>query len=371
MIKKGVRCFLIQLMLLLFLHSANGSAPTPSTLQSGLEQQIDQIVAANRKLYSIPGLALAVLQNGKPILLKGYGFADIQSQQAVGTDTLFAIGSVSKVITALGVMMLVQQGKINLDDSVLRYIPNAPQTWQGVTIRQLLSHTSGIPQHQGPYLPWNQIWQKMAQTPMQFPPGTSVKYNNFGYIVLDRAIENVSNQSLSDFFQNTIFQPLNMNQTGFPSTLFPSGLATGYQLNNGVINPNPNKKPWQQMWGSGGIVSSINDMAKLDAALSAGELLSSSSYKQMWSPTFLKNGQPAGKNDWAWALGWQVTYDHDKFVVFKNGAIRGYSSWIVRHIDDQISIIILVNTNHVPLKKIAKQIFKQVMSTQKANQSTD
>ncbi|ARG96561.1 serine hydrolase domain-containing protein [Legionella micdadei] len=369
---KGFQYFLVILTLLFSLHSANSSTPSDSAAQSGqLEQQVDQIVATNMKLYSIPGLAIAVLQKGKPTLLKGYGYADVQSQQPVGKDTLFAIGSVSKVITAFAIMMLVQQGKINLDDSVLQYIPKAPQAWQAVTIRQLLSHSSGIPQHQGPYLPWEQIWQTMAQKPMQFTPGTGIKYNNFGYIVLDRVIENVSHQSLSDFFQNTIFQPLGMNQTGFPPTLFPAGLATGYQVNNGVIEPNPNKKPWQQMWGSGGIVSSITDMARFDAAMSAGQLLSPSSYKQLWSPTFLKNGQPAGHKDWAWALGWQVSYDHDKLVAFKNGAIRGYSSWIVRHIDDQVSIIILANTNHVPLKKIAKQVFKQVMSTQKGDQNTN
>ncbi|CEK11755.1 serine hydrolase domain-containing protein [Legionella hackeliae] len=343
----------------LFSQWLYGSAPTLT-----IGQQIDTIVANNMQQHGIPGLAIAVLKDGKPLLMKGYGYADVQQKQLVTLKTLFAIGSISKVLTAFALMSLVQEGKINLDDSVLKYIPKAPPQWQAVTIRQLLSHTSGIPQHQGPHLPWGQIWTMMANKPMEFTPGTAVKYNNFGYIVLGRVIENVSQQSLDIYLNQTIFTPLIMRNTGFPANLFPPGLATGYRVNAGEVPmPNPNKKPWLQMWSSGGIVSTISDMAKWDRAMSAGKILSVSSYRQMWSPVFLKNGQPAGHKNWAWSLGWQVSYTSDELVAAKNGAIRGYSSWIVRHIDNHLSIIILTNTNKVPLKRIARQIFKQIKLT--------
>nr|HAT8714438.1 serine hydrolase [Legionella jordanis] len=338
-------------LLLIFL------ALTGFTAETTTEQKIDQLIQTYMKQHAIPGLALAVIMNGKLFILKGYGYGNVQTHKPVTTQTLFALGSISKVLTAFAVMKLVQEDKIHLDDSILTYIPDAPPSWQEVNISQLMSHSSGIPQYHGPHLPWQQLWETMAAKAMQFSPGTSVRYNNFAYIVLGRVIEKVSQQSLENYLQYSMFKPLNMMQTGFPVLLFPSGLASGYRSREGSILPNANQTPWLQMWGSGGIVSNIIDMAKWDMAITAEELLSPSSYRRMWMPVFLKNGQPAGHKDWAWSLGgWQVSYRHGKLVAFKNGAIRGYSSWMVRHIDDHLSIILLTNSNKVPLQRIAEQI---------------
>lgn len=328
-----------------------------------IKQKIDHAVTAFMQNNNVPGLSLAVLKDGKPFLIKGYGYANIATKSLVDTQTLFGIGSVSKVITAFALMTLVQEGKIHLNNSILDYVPKAPQQWQNVTIRQLLSHSSGIPQHHGPHLPWRKVWNQLAKKKMQFQPGTAIAYNNFGFTVLGRAIENVSHQSLIAYLSQTIFIPLGMNHTGLPSSLFPPNLATGYQVKAGRIIPNTNQKPWQQMGGSGGIVSNISDMANWDNAMSAGKILTPTAYRQMWTPVFLKNGKPAGNQNWVWSLGWQVSSIDGKRLAFKNGAIRGYSSWIERHLDDQVSIIILTNTNHVPLKRLAQRIFHQVVNT--------
>ncbi|MCW8419235.1 beta-lactamase family protein [Fluoribacter dumoffii] len=325
------------------------------------KQKIDNIVTEFMQNNHVPGLALAVLQDGKPFLIKGYGYAHIETNDPVNTETLFGIGSVSKVITAFALMTLVQEGKINLDNSILAYVRKAPQQWRNVTVRELLSHSSGIPQHQGPHLPWMKVWNELAQKPMQFQPGTAITYNNFGYALLGRIIENVSHQPLINYLSLTVFNPLGMEQTGIPDSLLPPNLAAGYKFHQGKIVPNQNQKPWKQMGGSGGIVSNISDMAKWDNALSAGKILTSAAYRQMWTPVLLKNGKPAGHKNWAWALGWQITSVNDKRIAFKNGGIRGYSSWIERHLDDKVSIIILTNTNHVPLERLAKRIFNQVM----------
>jgi len=327
--------------------------------QQSLEQ-IDNIVNTAMQQDHIPGLALAVMVDGKPLVIKGYGNAAIQPPEKMTVNTLFAIGSVSKVITSFAIMMLVEQGKVGLDESVLKYIPKAPKQWQAVTIRQLLSHSSGIPQHQGSHLPWLKTWRTVGAKPMEFQPGTNTKYNNFGYIVLGRVIENVGGLTTKDYFQQKIFNPLSMEQTGFPNQLFPVGLATGYRFENNQMQINSNRRPWLQMWGSGGIVSTINDMAKWDAAMTEGQLLSSESYRQLWTPVFLKNGNPAGHKNWAWSLGWQVSYQNNKLIAEKDGAIRGYSSRMTRHIDEKISVIILTNTNKTHLKKLSNQIYRQV-----------
>lgn len=325
------------------------------------EQNIDKTVTAFMQSHKIPGLALAVLKDGKPFLVKGYGYADMQTRKPVDTHTLFGIASVSKVITAFAVMNLIQEGKIDLNNSILNYVPKAPRKWREVTVKQLLSHSSGIPQYQGPHQSWNNVWNKLAKKPMQFQPGTAVKYNNFGFNLLGRAIENVSHQSLGDYLAQTIFIPLGMNQTSFPESLFPANLAKGYSSAGNKISPNPNRGPWLQKWASGGIVTSIDDMAKWDNAMSAGKILTSASYKKMWTPVYLNNGEPTGKGNMVWALGWQVETKHGKRRVSKNGGIAGYSSWIERHLDDKVSIIILVNTNHVQIKRLANQLFNQVM----------
>lgn len=352
------KCFIVLFCLtLLFFPSKFGHTSSEIT-----QQKINHAVTVFMHKNHVPGLALAVLKDGKPLLIKGYGYANIATKDPVNTRTLFGIGSVSKVLTTFALMTLVQNGKVNINHSVLDYVPKAPQKWRLVTIQQLLSHSSGIPQHRGPHLPWIKVWNALAKKPLQFQPGTAIAYNNFGFAVLGRVIENASHQTLLNYLTYAVFNPLGMHDTGLPDTLFPANLATGYQSQAGKITPNPNQRPWQQMGGSGGIVSNIDDMAKWDKAMSAGAILTPAAYRQMWTPVFLKNGKPAGYKNWAWALGWQISSIGGKRIAFKNGAIRGYSSWMERHLDDKVSIIILTNTNHVPLRRLAKRIFNQVMN---------
>lgn len=339
---------------MLFTTSVNAALPQQAM------NNIDRIINQAMQRDGIPGLAIGVTQNGEPVLMKGYGLANVQTQQPVTVDTRFGIGSVSKVITGFALMNLVQQGKVGLNDSILKYIPDAPVQWKMVTIQQLLSHTSGIPQHQGPNLPWTKTWAQMVNQPMEFTPGSSFKYNNFGFKLLGRVIEIASGQSLPDYLNATIFAPLGMSQTGFPNTLLPQGLAMGYRNVNGQITMNANQKPWIQMWGSGGIVSSITDMVTWDLAMYAGKILEPATYRLMWTPVFLNNGQPSGRKGLSWALGWQVSYRNGKLVAQKDGAIQGYSSFMIRHIDDKITVIILTNNKKTHLRKLAKQVFRQV-----------
>lgn len=327
-------------------------------------QQIDTVVNQAMQRNGIPGLVLGITMNGAVVWVKAYGYADLQNQKLANVNQLFGIGSVSKVITSFAVMNLIQEGKINLDDSILKYIPEAPAQWQEVTIRQLLSHSSGIPQHVGPYLPWSSVFNAMANQPMQFAPGTDIKYNNFGFILLSRVVELVSGQPFGSYLQTHLYSPLSMNQTGFPSARIPGNMALGYRYQNGEMQPNQNDRPWLQMWGSGGIVTTINDMLRWDLAMYQGALLSPETYRLMWTPVYLKDGQPAGKNNWSWALGWQVSYRNNKLVAFKDGAIRGYSTFFVRHIDDKISVFVMTNATKTNLRPMANAIFLRVKNAQ-------
>lgn len=331
-----------------------------------LKQQIDQIVQTQMQQQHIPGLALAVLVDGEPFYIHGYGKANIENGAPVTVETLFGIGSCSKALTAFAVMLLVDAGKINVNDSIKHYIRDAPESWRPVTIRQLLSHTSGIPQHQGPHLPWSKIWRQLAARPLQFMPGSQTKYNNFGYKVLSHLIEVVSGQKYGHFMKERIFKPLGMVHTSLPAQLYPPGLAVGYKTQNNQMRLAHHQHPWRQMWGSGGIVTNILNFARWDQALTRQELLSPQAYQLMWTPVLLNNGQPSG-----WCLGWQVRHQKGITKYSKDGGIIGYRSQIIRQVTDRISLIFLTNTSPVLFGRLAKPIFHLMQHALHADQRED
>lgn len=316
-------------------------------------ESIDQTILQEMNRQKIPGFAAAIIVKGNVLHAKGYGYSDLQAKIKVTPQTLFGIGSVSKAMTAFLVMLLKSSGQINLDDSIRKYLSSAPIDFDGVTIRELLSHTSGIPNYQGPHLPWTQTWKKISKKSFQFEPGTSVKYNNFGYIVLTRLIEKVTGKTYSEFLKEKLLNPLNMHATKIPDDLYPQGIASRYHIADGKISHAKNLKPWKQMSGSGGIVSNLEDLIKWDKAMSAKKILSADSYKEMWSPQILKNGQSSG-----WGLGWHLFQGKGKLIAKKDGGIAGFRSLIVRHIDDEISLIFLSNANPVRFSPFVKPIIE-------------
>lgn len=333
---------------------------------SELKQQIDQVVQTQMQQQHIPGLALAVLVDGEAFYIRGYGKSNLENGAPVTVETLFGMGSCSKALTAFAVMMLVDEGKVNVNDSIKRYIQEVPESWQHVTIRQLLSHTSGIPQHQGPHLPWEKTWRQVAARPFQFMPGTQTKYNNFGYIVLSRLVEVVSRQKYGHFMEERIFKPLGMVHTSLPAQLYPPGLAIGYKTQNNQIKLTQHQNPWRQMWGSGGIVTNILNFARWDQALTRQELLSSQAYRLMWTPVLLNNGKPSG-----WCLGWQVSHHQGITKYSKDGGITGYRSQIIRQVTDRISLIFLANTLPVHFGKMTKPLFRLMQNALHQEQKED
>ena len=344
-IKRGILFFLI------FLTHIGHTQEVP------LKQAIDQIVIQQMKKQDIPGMAIAILIHGEPFYLQGYGFAQLDPKKLFHLETLFGIASCSKVLTAFGIMQLVDEGRIHVEDSIKLYLAEAPESWRNVTIRQLLSHTSGIPQHQGAYLPWTKTWHQLAKKSFEFTPGTRTKYNNFGFIILCRLIEVVSRQSYEVFMKQRVFNPLGMHQTQIPFALLPPGIAIGYVSKDGEINAHPNQRQWHEMWGSGGIVSTIIDLAKWDQALTQKKLLSTKAYDLMWTPVYLLNNKASG-----WCLGWQIHKRQGKWTATKDGAIAGYRSLIVRHLTDEITCILLANKTPANLGPIAQSIYQLLLN---------
>ncbi len=331
-----------------------------------LKQRIDHVIQTQMQQQRIPGLALAVLVDGEPFYIRGYGKANLENGAPVTVETLFGIGSCSKALTAFAIMLLVDEGKVHVNDSIKRYIRDAPESWGPVTVRQLLSHTSGIPQHQGPHIPWSKTWHQLAARPFQFAPGSQTKYNNFGYKVLSRLIEVVSGQKYGHFMHERVFKPLGMVHTSLPEQLYPPGLAVGYKTHGHQIRLAHHQHPWRQMWGSGGIVTNILNFARWDQALTRQELLSPQTYRLMWAPVLLNNGKPSG-----WCLGWQIRQQDGITKYSKDGGIIGYRSQIIRQVTDRISLIFLTNTSPVKFGKMARPLFRLMQNALHAEQKEE
>lgn len=297
----------------------------------------------------IPGLALAVIKNGKILKAQGYGFADLKSKIPVTTNTVFRIASVSKQFVATAIMMLVEEGKLNLDDPVSKYLEGTPNEWKLITIRHLLTHTSGIPDflnenirvHSWLYGFDRGVFKAVADSPLHFAPGDEFRYSNSNYHLLGMIIRKASGSAYGDFLGKRIFEPLGMTQTLVSPIKGPVlGLAVGYGWHDNHLQPSDNVAAPVKASAGGGIVSTISDIAKWDAALYTEKLLKRSSLEQMWTPVRLNDGMKA-----RYGFGWATSGrgDGGHLIISHQGNFTGFSSAIYRAVDDRLTVIILDN----------------------------
>jgi CubicO group peptidase (beta-lactamase class C family) len=309
--------------------------------------QIDEYVAKQMLRQQIPGLSLAVVRNGRILKLQGYGFADLELKVPVTPETVFEIGSITKQFVAAAIMTLVEQGKINLNDPAAKVLPDLPAAWREVTIQQLLTHTSGIPDFEeilgyGAYrtpTTAQQVIAVAAAKPMDFPPGTGWHYSNTGYYVLGLIIEKVSGEPYVTVIEKRILRPAGMTRTrsSTPAEIIP-GRASGYAVEGGRIE---NRDPVQPtaVGAAGDLVSTTGDLTKWNAALDAQSVLAHESYARMWADQPLADGTLSG-----YGFGWFVSPVRGHRVQEHSGGTAGFSSDILRLPDDRVAVIVLTNS---------------------------
>ncbi len=258
---------------------------------------VDDYVLAEMAKQHIPGLALLVSRGGEIIRAQGYGMANVELQVPVKPETIFQSGSVGKQFTATAIVMLVEEGKISLEDPLTKFFPDAPATWKPVTIRELLSHTAGFTDYPKSFdmrkdYTEAELLKIIEKIPLAFPPGTSWSYSNLGYVTLGIVIHKVTGQFYGDFLQARIFHPLGMTSTRIISEedIIPNR-AAGYRLVKGELKNQEWVAPKLNTTADGSLYFSIVDLAKWDAALYTEKLLKQSSLDQMWTVAKLSNGQ--------------------------------------------------------------------------------
>ncbi len=250
---------------------------------SSLDASVTKYVKAEMQRQHIPGLSLLIVSKGKTIRAEGFGLANVELQVAAKAETIYQSGSVGKQFTATAVMMLVEEGKIGLDDPLTRYFSDAPATWNDVTVRELLSHTGGFGDYPKSFnfrKDWteNELLKMVEGIPLAYPPGTKWAYSNLGFLTLGILIHRVSGQFYGDFLQERIFHPLGMGTTRIISEadIIPNR-AAGYRLVKGELKNQEWVAPMVNTTADGSLYFSILDLAKWDAALYTDKLLKRSS----------------------------------------------------------------------------------------------
>lgn len=326
---------------------------------------IDRYIEAQLKKQNIPGLALAVVREGKIEKAKGYGLADVELNVPVTERSVFQWASITKQFTATAIMLLVQDGKLKLDDPISRHYAKAPPVWSNVTVRHLLTHTSGIKGYtelanffgtlRKDYEP-NEIIGLVTSHPLDFAPGEKWAYSNTGYYLLGLVIEKASGQSYAEFLAARIFRPLGMDtaRVNHQFEIIPNR-ATGYDFRNDRLWRSEFVSPTQP-FSAGALVGTALDLAKWDAALYTDKILPTPVLEEMWTPVKLNNGKTA-----PYGYGWQTGELRGHPFVGHGGGIHGFSSFILRLVQDKLTVIVLVNRGANP-QALAASVAGQYIS---------
>jgi CubicO group peptidase (beta-lactamase class C family) len=329
-----------------------------------LSATVDEFVTAELRAQHIPGVALAVVQGGRIVKSAGYGLSNVELGVATKPESIFQTGSVGKQFTATAVMMLVEEGKVGLDDKISKDFPNAPAAWKDIAVRHLLTHTSGIPDYTeektGGAINMRtdyteaELVKKIAGLPLDFQPGEKWSYSNSGYLLLGVLIHHVTGEFYGDFLQQRVFQPLQMTSTRIISEadIVPNRSA-GYRLVKGELKNQEWVSPSLNTTADGALYTHILDLAKWDAALYTEKLLKRSSFDQMWTPVKLNNGKT-----YAYGFGWSIVDVNGHRLLEHGGAWQGFTMHISRYVDDKLTIIVMTNldSGHSDPGKIAQGV---------------
>jgi|GEM_PF-2862025 len=286
--------------------------------------------------------SILIAQDGEVLLNRGYGSADRELGISNTPQTRFRLGSVTKQFTAMAILILQSQGRLNVQDPICRYIEDCPAAWEDITIHHLLTHTSGIipmVMNSGslPITP-AKLLALFKDAPLNFQPGEKFSYSNCGYWVLGYIIEQVSGQSYKDFIQQAIFEPLEMHDSGYDQDV--PGLALGYKDQYSIATASlvsDSSFPYS----AGALYSTVEDLYRWDQALFTDQLIPLELLDQMFTPHISQYPDVVGSV--AYGYGWMVLDDLGRRVVGHGGAIEGFRAWIIRYPNDHITIIGLSN----------------------------
>jgi len=337
--------FVLTIVILAGVHSSTVGQSAPlsdESLAVAVNEMLDKTYKPDE-----PGAAVIVVRDGKVVLRKGYGKANMELGVPIEPDMVFRTGSITKQFTAAAVLMLAEQGKLSLDDDITKFVSDYPTKGQKITIEHLLTHTSGIKSYTS--LPeWIPLWRKDMPTsemialfkdkPMDFAPGERYAYNNSAYFLLGAIIEKISGQTYADFIEKNIFAPLGMKHSYYDDTarIIPRRVAGYSKGKDGFVNAA--YLSMSQPYAAGSLVSSVDDLALWDAALYTEKLLKQASLKRAWTTSKLNNGKATN-----YGYGWSIGSYEGHSMIEHSGGIPGFASYAIRMPNDRVFVAMLTN----------------------------
>ena len=326
-------------------------------LSQGRADQADNYLNSEMASHRIPGAALVVIRDGRQIKNSVYGLANLELNVPVKTNTVFEIGSITKQFTAAGILLLAQEGKLSVDDKISAHLKDTPAAWTNITVRHLLTHTSGVKSYTGldgfaltRHLSQQEFIRAIGAHPLEFEPGASWKYCNTGYNLLGFLIQNMSGENYWDYMRKRIFQPLGMYETydRRPGAIIPNRAAGYEQTNHLWVNRDYDLT---DVFSAGAIAATAQDLGKWNAALDADQLLKGPTKALMWTPTKLNDGTAT-----KYGFGWYVDSVEGHRNIGHGGSTSGFSASIQRFPGDHLAVILLTNTDEQIATTLAKKI---------------
>ena len=321
------------------------------------EPAVDAFIKAEMQKQKIPGVSLAVVKDGKPMIVKGYGLANVEHQVAVKPETIFQSGSVGKQFTATAVMMLVEDGKIGLDEKIGKYLGEVPESWANITVRHLLSHTGGMTDYPQDFdfrrdYTEDEILKRAKEVPVAFKPGEKWQYSNLGYVTLGIIISKVTGKFYGEFLSERIFKPLGMSTARIltEADIVPNR-AAGYRLAKGELKNQNWVSPTVNTTADGSLYLTALDMMKWDEALTTGKLLKKTGYDEMWTPIKLSDGRTH-----PYGFGWALRSVNGKRLIEHGGAWQGFKAHIARYPESKLTVIVFANLIQANQGKLANGV---------------
>ena len=321
--------------------------------------EVDDYVRAAMEKENIPGIAIAVVRDGEPASVRGYGLANIELEVPVTPETIFQTASVGKQFTAAGILLLAEEGKLTLDDPLALHFPSAPATWHRITIRHLLTHTSGLKdagddeyEERRDYTEEEHL-EISWKLPLEFAPGSQWSYCNTGYMILGILTSKLTGMHWSEFLKQRIFEPAGMTTArGISESDIVKNRADGYEKNEeGELRNQEWVPPSDNTLADGSLYVTARDMVAWDAALRARRLLSEASYDAWWTPVSLGDSIT-----FPYGFGWSLDEQRGRRLIEHGGSWQGFRTAIARYVEDKLTVVVLANAAGTPTEAIAHEI---------------
>ncbi|MGB8142793.1 MAG: serine hydrolase domain-containing protein [Pseudolabrys sp.] len=326
-----------------------------------VKMKIDRFVSGEMSRQKIPGMAVAVVKNGEAVVAKGYGFANLEHQVPVTTHSIFQSGSVGKQFTAAAIVHLEERGKLRLDDNIARYLPPTKARWGSITVRQLLTHTSGIPEYEDEVdsrrdYSERQLTELVGLLRHRSIPGHKFQYSNSGYLLLGIIIRMITGKFHADYIRENIFEPLGMKTARIVSDadIVPNRVA-GYRMSKDRILNQDWVSPTFNQTADGCYRLSLNDFLAWERGVRARALLKPESWSQIFTPVVLKSGKTH-----PYGFAWEIRQESGQTVHGHDGSFQGFEAILTRYIEEELTIIALANLAEVDLAQLTKHLVELI-----------